>query len=72
MSELDQSPKSALGDQMPKVSVVSCSDDGIEEGLRKAVDLVDGLSNVKGRKIVSIKPNLCQPNSAFSLQLTSG
>jgi len=66
MSELDPNPKSALGDQMPKVSVVDCSDDGIEEGLRKALDLVDGLSNIKGRKTVSIKPNLCQPNSAFS------
>jgi len=49
---------------MPLVSVVKCDQIAIDEAVNRAIDLIDGLENVKGKKNVSIKPNLCTPKSS--------
>lgn len=51
---------------MPLVSVVQVDENGINEAVNKAIDLVDGFENVKGKKRISIKPNLCTPKSSAS------
>jgi len=51
---------------MPLVSIVKTDENGINEALNKAIDLADGFENVKGKKRISIKPNLCTPKSSSS------
>jgi len=52
--------------EKPLVSIVKGDDETIENTVYKSIDLIDGLSDLKGRKIVSIKPNLCRPLSSQS------
>jgi len=51
---------------MPLVSVVRAEEDRINEAVGKAIDLIGGLESLRGRKNISIKPNLCQPKSSYS------
>lgn len=51
---------------MPLVSIVKTDESGIDEAVNKAIDLVDGFENIKGKRKISIKPNLCTPKSAAS------
>jgi len=52
--------------EKPLVSIVKADEETIENAVYKSIDLIDGLSDLKGRKIVSIKPNLCRPSSSQS------
>lgn len=51
---------------MPLVSIVKTDEDQIAEAVNEAVDLISGLDDLEGKKIVSIKPNLCTPKSSAS------
>jgi uncharacterized protein (DUF362 family) len=51
---------------MPLVSVVKTDENRIDEAVNKTVDLISGLEAIKGKKNVSIKPNLCTPKSSAS------
>ena len=51
---------------MPLVSLVKSDENGIDKAVNKAIDLIKGLENIKGRKNISIKPNLCTPKSSAS------
>lgn len=51
---------------MPLVSLVKADDDRVEDAVDRAIDLVNGFENIKGKKTISIKPNLCTPKSAAS------
>lgn len=51
---------------MPLVSIVKSYENDIDEAVNKAVDLISGLESVKGKKSISIKPNLCTPKSSAS------
>ena len=46
--------------EKPLVSIVRADEETIESAVYESIDLVDGLSDLKGRKNVSIKPNLCR------------
>jgi uncharacterized protein (DUF362 family) len=48
------------------VSVVKIAEESIEEAVDRAFDLANGAEQVKDRKMVAIKPNLCRPRSASS------
>jgi uncharacterized protein (DUF362 family) len=48
------------------VSVVKCEGHDIERAVDKAVDLIGGLEDVKGKRVISIKPNLSTPKSSAS------
>lgn len=48
------------------VSMVKTDEDGINEAVNKAIDLVDGFENIKKKKRITIKPNLCTPKSPAS------
>jgi uncharacterized protein (DUF362 family) len=52
--------------EKPLVSIVKADEEMIENAVYKSIDLIDGLSDLKGRKTVSIKPNLCRPSSSQS------
>lgn len=52
------------------VSIAKASEDSIEEGVNKAIDLIDGFSDLNGKKVISIKPNLCGIKSSTSGQTT--
>jgi uncharacterized protein (DUF362 family) len=49
-----------------KVSVVKTNDDSIEEALNEAINLIGGLEDIKNKKNLLIKPNLCNPKSSSS------
>lgn len=51
---------------MPLVSVIKTDGNRIDEAVSKAIDLINGLENLKGKKTVSIKPNLCTLKSSAS------
>jgi len=51
---------------MPFVSIVKSDENGVDEAVNKAIDLIDGLESIKRRKKIAIKPNLCQPKSSYS------
>jgi uncharacterized protein (DUF362 family) len=51
---------------MSLVSIVRTDENGIEEAVNKAIDLVDGLEYVRQKRRISIKPNLCAPKSPNS------
>jgi len=52
------------------VSITKATDDSVEEAVNKAIDLVNGFSNLNGKKTVCIKPNLCGIKSSTSGQTT--
>ena len=52
------------------VSLIRAGEGSIDEAVNRAIDLVNGLSNLNGKKIVSIKPNLCGIKSSTSGQTT--
>lgn len=56
--------------QKAKVSVVRANDDKIENAVREAIDLVHGLEDLKEKKTIAIKPNLCGVKSSDSGQTT--
>ena len=48
------------------VSVVKLTEVSIEKAVNEAISLINGFSDLKGKKVVSIKPNLCCLKSSFS------
>jgi uncharacterized protein (DUF362 family) len=54
--------------QSSKVAIVRSDD--VEKSVSKSIDLIDGLSDLRGKKCVSIKPNLCGLKSSASGQTT--
>lgn len=48
------------------VSVVKCDEHDIEKAVADAVHLIGGLEDVKGKKVISIKPNLSTPKASAS------
>lgn len=48
------------------VSVVKCDGHYIDKAVDKAVNLIGGLEDIKGKKVISIKPNLCTLKSSTS------
>ena len=48
------------------VSVVKVEGEDIEEALNKSVDLLGGVREIRGKKLVAIKPNLCSLKSPYS------
>lgn len=51
---------------MPLVSLVRTDEGGVDQAVNKAIDLIDGFENVKGKRRISIKPNLCTLKSSAS------
>ena len=49
-----------------KVSIVKTDEKLLYEAVNKAIDLIDGLNNIKGKTYITIKPNLCAPKSSSS------
>jgi uncharacterized protein (DUF362 family) len=54
--------------QSSRVAVVKADD--IEEAVNKSIDLIGGLDDLPGKKLVCIKPNLCGLKSSSSGQTT--
>lgn len=54
--------------QSSRVAVVKADD--IEEAVNKSIDLIGGLEDLPGKKLVCIKPNLCGLKSSSSGQTT--
>lgn len=53
------------------VSIVKAQPEAVKEATREAIDLVDGFSDLDGKKHISIKPNLARPSSSQSGSTTN-
>lgn len=49
-----------------KVAIVKAQGETVKSATKKAIDMIDGLRNLEGKKNVAIKPNLCRPSSSHS------
>lgn len=52
--------------QKTLVSIVKGDYDSIETAVNRSIDLINGLDDLKGKKVVSIKPNLCNLGSSYT------
>lgn len=52
--------------QSSKVAIVRVNDSSVEEAVNDAIDLIDGLDDLKGKQVISLKPNLCGLKSSRS------
>jgi len=48
------------------VAIVKAQEETVKNATKKAIDMIDGLKDLAGKRNIAIKPNLCRPSSSQS------